>query len=392
MKEIQCDVLVVGAGPSGSSAAWTAAKEGLDVVILDKKKIPGKDACAETLSKALLQHLPFKIPDKFLKWELNGLKFYYEDLNILKDNDILWKSHPLNRSEFDPFVLNMAINQGATYLPLTKFTRLKHKGNYHVDVVFTRNLKKKEILKIKPKILIAADGVQSQILRFIGKTKKQKNAIGYIKSYEYHNLSLTEPKYGHVFFGKFADGAYAYIFPKSETTANIGIATIGYQSIDRKFQEFLKIIKNQVKGSKIAVDRSGKAPLKNPSGEIFYGNILFTGDAANQNLKPFVEGIIPGIICGSLAGKSAAECIRNKKKLGNIYKTNINEKMGDMFLESEIIGSSLVKAYEKKKKERFLFELGIFSYGLRPRDIDKLEKLQGKKAEIYIMRKLQSNS
>ncbi len=59
MKEIKCDILVIGAGPAGSSAAWSASKEGLKVIIIDKKKIPTKDACAETLSKALLELLPF---------------------------------------------------------------------------------------------------------------------------------------------------------------------------------------------------------------------------------------------------------------------------------------------------------------------------------------------
>ena len=81
MKDIECDILVVGAGPAGSSAAWASAKEDLDVVIIEKKEMPTKDACAETLSKAFLEYLPFKIPDRFLKWELNGLKFYYNDFD-----------------------------------------------------------------------------------------------------------------------------------------------------------------------------------------------------------------------------------------------------------------------------------------------------------------------
>ena len=40
MKEIECDVLVIGAGPAGSSAAWGVAREDLDVIIIEKKKTP----------------------------------------------------------------------------------------------------------------------------------------------------------------------------------------------------------------------------------------------------------------------------------------------------------------------------------------------------------------
>ena len=126
MKEIECDILVVGAGPSGSSAAWSSAKEDLDVMILEEKKIPTKDACAETLSKGFLKYVPFKIPDRFLKRELNGLKFYYENFQITRDEGIWWKSYPLDRKKFDPFVLDLAINEGANYLPLTKSVSYTH--------------------------------------------------------------------------------------------------------------------------------------------------------------------------------------------------------------------------------------------------------------------------
>ena len=44
---------------------------------------------------------------------------------------------------------------------------------------------------------------------------------------------------------------------------------------------------------------------------IHFGNVLFTGDAANQNFKPYVEGILPSIICGDIAGKTA---INNENK------------------------------------------------------------------------------
>jgi len=388
MNEIKCDVLIVGAGPAGSSAAWAAAKEGLDVIIIDKKKKPAKDACAETLSKALIEILPFKIPQKFLKWELQGIKFNYQNFSITRDNDIWWKSHPVNRDEFDPFILDLAIDKGANYWPLNEFLKLTFDKKFIVKEAKIRNNKNNNFFNIKPKILIAADGIQSKVLESIGKTKKQKIAIGYIKSYEYHNLSLDTPNYGHVFFGKFADGAYAYIFPKSETSANIGIATMCYQGLNKKFNNFIKVINKQVKGSKKVIDRSGKAPLKNPSEEIVYGNIMFTGDAANQNLKPFVEGIQPGIICGALAGKSAADCILNITKLNFTYKKMIKDKMGQLFADSDNIGDCLISAYEHKNKARFLLEMGIFSYILDNQDIKKMEKFPENKIELFLKEKM----
>jgi digeranylgeranylglycerophospholipid reductase len=388
MKTKKCDVLVIGAGPSGSAAAWSAAKEGLDVIIIDKKKYPAKDACAETLSKALIELLPFRIPTKFLQWELKGIHFNYQEYHITKDDDIWWKSHPLNRKEFDPFVLDLAINKGAQYWPLTEFFKLTYDRNVIAKEVFVRNHNNNERISIQPKVVIAADGVHSKVLTSIGKKKKQRTSIGYIKSYEYHNLSLDDPTYGHVYFGKFADGAYAYIFPKSATTANIGIATMSYQGLEKKFNNFIKEIHKHIKGSKRVVDRSGKAPLKNPSDEIVYGNIMFTGDAANQNLKPFVEGIQPGIICGALAGKTVSDCISDVTKLRSSYKKMIKEKMGNLFTDSDIIGNSLISSYEQKDKTRFLLELGLFSYGLSNQDIKKLDRIPDRMKESFIKEKM----
>jgi digeranylgeranylglycerophospholipid reductase len=388
MKRMKCDVLVVGAGPAGSSAAWSSAQEGLDVVVLDKKEVPTKDACAETLSKAFLKYMPFKIPDRFLKWELKGLQFYYKDFHIIRDEGIWWKSYPLDRKELDPFILYLAIDEGANYLPQTKFVNLKYDQDFIVNEVVARDLKNKELIKIKPKVLIAADGVQSEVLRSIGKLRKQKASIGYIKSFEFQDLSLDNHHYGHVFFGKFADGAYGYIFPKSETSANIGIATLSYQYLNVRFKKFLEKIKDQIKGSRMVVDRSGKAPIKNPSEKVSYGNILFTGDAANQNIKPFVEGIIPGIICGSFAGKSAAYCLSKIEDLGRVYEEMIKKELGELFLESDEIEKALVTAYESKRKERFLLELGLFSYLLDYKDLKELEGLEGKKAELFLIEKL----
>jgi len=390
MKEIECDVLVIGAGPAGSSAAWGVAREDLDVIIIEKKKTPKKDACAETLSKVLLEYLPFKIPDRFLKWELTGLKFYYEDLQITQDDGISWKSYPLNRNEFDPFVLDLAIKEGATFYPNTEFIDLKYNTDLIANEVFVQNTEDKESMKIKPKIIIAADGVESNVLKKIGKYKEQKTAIGYIKSYEFHDLPLDDYRYGHVFFGEFADGAYGYIFPKSETSANIGIATLSSNNIDEKFNDFLKLIKDQISGSEKVVDRSGEAPIKNPSKKISYGNIMFAGDAANQNFKPFLEGIIPGIICGSLAGKSAACCLTKIIELGDTYKKMINEKIGELFTESDEMAKVLTSVYENKMKERFLLELGIFSDKLNYKDLKQLEKLSKREVELFINEKLNS--
>jgi flavin-dependent dehydrogenase len=379
---------VVGAGPAGSAAAWSSSKEKLDTVIIDKKSVPGKDACAETLSKAFLDLLPFRIPSRFLQWPLEGLKFYYQNLMVTKDEDVWWKSFPLSRREFDPFVLEMAVKQGARYCGSTEFVSVKHDARFRVKEVVVRDLKRRELVRILPKVLIGADGVHSKVMECIGKQEVQKTAIGYIKSFEYQNLSLDDSHYGHIFFGDYADGAYAYIFPKSASSANIGIATLSSRLLDARFAKFLEVIKPQMKDARKVVDRSGKAPIKNPSRRLAYGSIIFTGDAANQNLKPFVEGIQPGIICGAFAGRAASLYLHQQKNLESSYKKLVYEGMGKLFLESDGIGSMLVSSFEQKDRLRYLLEFGMFSYSLDDRDFRKIRGMKPCQAEQYIRERL----
>ena len=55
--ETRVDVLVVGAGPAGSAAAFTAARRGLDVLVVDKATFPRDKTCGDGLTTGALRIL-----------------------------------------------------------------------------------------------------------------------------------------------------------------------------------------------------------------------------------------------------------------------------------------------------------------------------------------------
>ena len=85
---IKCDVLVVGAGPAGSSAARASSINGIKTILIDKKEEIGKPVqCAEGIGKYLITYLPYKIPDEHLIWKMDGMFFWTDDISIEQKGD-----------------------------------------------------------------------------------------------------------------------------------------------------------------------------------------------------------------------------------------------------------------------------------------------------------------
>ena len=91
-------------------------------------------------------------------------------------------------------------------------------------------------------MVIAADGVDSTVLKLLGFTIDKKTTCGKVLSFEMANLHLSNPRSFQAFLGDFAPGVYAYILPKSRTTANVGAGTIVPQKrVKQCYEEFLEL-------------------------------------------------------------------------------------------------------------------------------------------------------
>ena len=370
---IECDVLVVGAGPAGSSAARAAAEAGAKTIFIDKKKEIGVPVqCAEGLGEAFFSFSPFRIPREQLIWKLDEISFLTDGITIERTGR-LWSSYAINRRDFEKWLANNGVNAGAKLLTNTELVDLKVDEEYNVKRATIKTPKGED--KIEPKILIASDGVDSTVLKLLGFDINKKEKCGEILSYEMKNLKLDKPNSFQVFLGDFAPGAYAYILPKSKTTANVGAGTVsGEKKIERYYEEFLDIpqVKKQLKNGKEVVEKSGWAPIHYLTDKWVYGNVLLVGDAANQNFKPFIEGIQPAIICGDIAGKTAYNFINSRDTLGN-YPKQVKDKLGKFFLESDRLLDTLHVLGKSLDKKEHLLCLGLFANIFSLREIEKLQ-------------------
>ena len=373
---MKCDVLVVGAGPAGSSAARAAAEAGAKTVFIDKKKEIGVPVqCAECIGRFLFPYLPFKIPKEQLIWKLDGVSFLADDIAIERRGGI-WSSYAINRKKIDKWLADNAVTAGAKLLTNAELVDLDVKEGYDVRKAVVKTAKGEIV--IEPKVVIAADGVDSTVLKLLGFSIDKEKNCGEVLCYEMNNLNIEKPNYDQAFIGNFAPGAYGYIFPKSESTANIGVASLFQnKKLEKCFEEFLekKEVRKQVRNAVVVKEKSGWAPFRYITDKWVYGNVLLVGDAANQNFKPFVEGFLPAIICGDIAGKTASSFIITEKSLNN-YPKHVKNKLSRFFAESDLlidVAYDLAKLNEKENLLRLAFSASIFP----------LKQIQKLKAEDY---------
>lgn len=373
---IECDVLVVGGGPAGCSAARAAAMKGAKTILIEKNDEIGKDVkCAEGIGEFLLPYLPFQIPKEQLIWKMDGIFFWTDDISIEKTGNF-WNSYSIDRGNFDKWLSRLAIEKGVEILLNTELIDLIiNDENTVKKAIVTSNGKS---FDINVNIIIAADGVESTVLHLLDLYKPKQGDLAEVYSWEVKDLKLFKPYHEQIFTGNFTPSGYAYVFPKRKDVANIGVGGIyPEKKLEQYYEEFLEIphIKRQVKHASFAIEKTKKAVFNDLTDKWIYGNVLLAGDVANQNLKPFIEGILPSVICGDIAGKLSYELFTKKNVDNKRYKHIVKQKMGEHFTVSNELLKGINYLYRKKGKEKYLQFFGLITEIFNQKDIEVTETM-----------------
>jgi len=387
---IECDVLVVGAGPAGSSAARSAAMNGAKTIFIDKKEEIGVPVqCAEGIGEYLFPYLPFKIPKEQLIWQMDGMYFQTDDLSVERTGD-LYRSYSVERKYFDKWLSKLAIEKGAELFTNTELKDLVLNEEYKVKIATVK--KDDKTFDIKPKVLIAADGSESTVLKLLGLYNPKEGDLAEVYSWEMKNLDLYKPKLEQIFFGEFTPNGYAFIFPKSRTTANVGVGGIfPKKKMEKYFEEFLEFshVKKQIKNAEYTLEKTKKAVWNDLTDKWVFGNVLIAGDAANQNIKPFIEGILPSITCGSFAGKNVSKLLIENNHTFQHYNI-LNSKFEEELSKSKEILYLMNNNFRKHNNKENLLLFSICINILDSSNYEKISKLSCKKLREHIKNSIET--
>lgn len=285
------DVIVVGAGPAGSTAARTAANAGLKVLMVERKTRPGFPVqCAEYVPA--LMDLEVEIPGEAVAQRVEGMEARFPDGTTFT---VRAPGYLLRREVFDAALARQAVAAGAELWTGTCALALTE------DKVIVR--KKGRILTVKGRVVVGADGPRSIVARAVG-YRPHRLAVAYQVEVE-----LPEPlRVTRVYFEPAFFGGYAWVFPKGPT-ANVGVGVTGGGADGRwpdlggllgRFLVFLGWEKRR-----IARRTGGFIPVSGPYRSCCLERVILCGDAGGFTHPVTGAGILFAVQSGELAGRAA---------------------------------------------------------------------------------------
>ncbi len=313
---MEVDVLVVGAGPAGSTAAREIAGRGLEVLLLDRARFPRDKPCGGAVTLRGAELLPFDL-SPVVEQEITGAHLRLRDgRDTIHDFDAPL-AYLTQRSRLDQFLVERAREAGVEFRDgpsaglVRRVTRLPD-GSHEVAAGGDLH---------RARGLVAADGANGMVAGSLGFEQVRENAVAL-------EAILPCPEGVPAWLrGRVAlqlggmPGGYGWLFPKGDHI-NVGVggwrSVVGKRlrpSLDRLCRAY------GIDPGALVAMRGHHLPMLRPGAPLTAGGAALVGDAAGLvdplsgegichaiasgiAVAPAMEDYLAGSLSGSLAGQS----------------------------------------------------------------------------------------
>lgn len=322
------DIIVVGAGPAGSTAARYAAAGGASVLVLEKDRDVGYPVrCGEAVSHEGVTQ--FIEPDP--RWIAATVKRFR--LVAPNGNEVIpnldGTGYVLERRLFDYELAKLAAREGAQVVTKAYAFDLLRNGNGEAAGV--KALIKDTAVELHARIVIGADGVESRVGRWAGiDTACHIRDMESCAQMTIAGARLDQDCLDFYFGSDIAPGGYLWAFPKGDGTANVGIGIsveeAKKKSAIRYLQEFVEC---RYPRAAVLTHIAGGVPCAKTCDTLVKNNVVLVGDAGHQVNPTSGGGIISGMIGGMIGGQVAAEALKeNDLSLLKEYEKRWHKRLG----------------------------------------------------------------
>jgi geranylgeranyl reductase family protein len=227
------DVLVVGAGPAGSSAAAWSARGGLDVLLADAETFPRDKACGDGLTPRAIAELDRLGLDDWVRAQgtnrgLRAAGFGQELLLPWPGGSLPANGGAVARVELDARIREVALEAGAVAFEGARAVDVVLDGDRVTGVVF--RIADGTTTTVRCSRLVVADGARSTLGRVLGREWHRDTAFGVAaRGYIRSGRSTDGWISSHLELRGAEDevlAGYGWVFPLNNGEVNIGVGTL----------------------------------------------------------------------------------------------------------------------------------------------------------------------
>ena len=289
------DVIVVGAGPAGSTTAYRLARAGARVCLLDRARFPRDKPCGGGLTLRAVRELPFSVEpvveDRVHTLEL-GLR-YGRRWSRCADEPLVLMTQ---RRRLDAFLADQAAVAGVEFRDGAKVTAVDPRGA--VTLAGER---------LEADVVVGADGANGVTARSLGLPAHEHGValegnVGYSHASRERFGGRAVVELGAV------PGGYAWVFPKVDHV-NVGVG--GWQSEGPRLRERLRELcaAFEIDEAEVRELRGHRLPMRGATRRPVEQRVLLVGDAAGLVDPLSGDGMYEAFVSGRLATEATLELL-----------------------------------------------------------------------------------
>lgn len=345
-------VIVVGAGPAGSSAAFHLAEAGVDVLLLEKADFPREKVCGDGLTpRAVHQLVRMGIDIEAPGWmRSRGMRWVAGERQVHIDWPDLgrYPGFGLSRSrhDFDDILARHAVAAGARLRNGVKVTAPVTDRAGRVTGVTAVSGSGEPVVHRAP-IVVAADGASARIALAMGLDRDKSKLIATAARRYYRSPERSQEEYLELWADlRFPGGehflpGYGWIFPMGDGRVNVGLGAVphrthGSADLRKVLDEWLArtpaewgLREENAEGPV----RSAALPLGFNRHPLYTNGLLLVGDAGGMISPWNGEGIGQAMEAGEVAAEKAALALSRpdgaaRERVLHSYPEEMNRRLG----------------------------------------------------------------
>lgn len=291
------DVIIAGAGPAGSAAARTAAKLGLNALIIEKDSFPRYKPCGGALSERAISYLDFELPKDICERNITGARVHFKD-NVVEVHKGYRLTTLVTRSAFDHLMLRKAEDAGAQVIMGSKVNGYEEKDD-HIEVSTKSGI-------YSSRFLVISSGCQDSLKeRIRGRDKRDQYGVCMVTEIPEKDDKIDERLHDilDIHFGVAAMG-YGWIFPHR------GYYSVGIGGIASRLSHPRETMKAFLRSNGFSGDyrlHGHLIPFDGMGRRTAGSRALLAGDSAGFVDAFTGEGIAYAIRSGQIASEVIAE-------------------------------------------------------------------------------------